>query len=122
MEIWRGAIVVKDMKFLRPMMTAAIIAATLTLAGCGHKLVAHGGNTTVSVYPDKASFEKLKSLQSQGGLAGTFGGLGASLVAKKVDDGTPVKVISSDDDGYQIEVLDGANKGMDGYVSKDSVD
>ena len=101
---------------------AVILAAMLALAGCGHKLIAHGGDTTVSVYPDKASFERFKSLQSQGGPAAMIGGLGASLVAKKVDDGTPIKVLSSDDDGYQIEVLDGASKGISGYVSKDSVD
>jgi hypothetical protein len=99
-----------------------MLVAALVLTGCGHKLVAHGGDTTVAVYPDKASFERLKGLQSQGGPAGMIGGLGASLVAKKVDNGTPIKVLSSDDDGYQIEVLDGANKGISGYVSKDSVD
>ena len=104
------------------MIGAVILVITLALAGCGHKLVAHGGDTTVSVYPDKDSFEKLKHLQNQGGPEGMIGGLGASIVAKKVDDGTPIKVISSDDDGYQIEVLDGASKGMRGYVSKDSVD
>jgi len=128
--LFRKAIIVKSRQipvkirqFLRPItIGAAILAATLTLAGCGHKLVAHGGDTTVSVFPDKASFEKLKSLQSQGGPVGMIGGLGASIVARKVDNGTPIKVISSDDDGYQIEVLDGASKGMSGYVSKDSVD
>jgi hypothetical protein len=99
----------------------AIPIVALTLAGCGHKLVAHGGDTTVPVFPDKGSFERLKNLQSQGGPAGMIGGLGASLVAKKVDNGTPVKVVTSDDDGYQIEVLDGASKGLEGYVSKDSV-
>lgn len=110
------------MKIRQFVVGIAMLAAVLALAGCGHKLVAHGGDTTVAVYPDKASFERLKSLQSQGGPAAMIGGLGASLVAKKVDNGTPIKVISSDDDGYQIEVLDGANKGMSGYVSKDSVD
>ena len=110
------------MKNLQYILGAVILAATLGLAGCGHKLVAHGGDTTVAVYPDKASFERLKSLQSEGGPAGMIGGIGASLVAKKVDDGTPVKVISSDNDGDQIEVLDGPSKGMSGYVSKDSVD
>jgi len=98
------------------------MVAAMALAGCGHKLVAHGGDTTVAVYPDKASFERLRQLQSQGGPAGMLGGLGASIVAKKVDNGTPVKVIASDEDGYQIEVLDGASKGLQGYVSKDSVD
>src|SRR5579859_3387099 len=116
--IWRANIV-KVRQFI---VGAAMLAAALALAGCGHKLVAHGGDTTVAVYPDKASFERLKSLQSQGGPAGMIGGLGASLVARKVDNGTPIKVLSSDDDGYQIEVLDGASKGLSGYVSKDSVD
>ncbi len=101
---------------------AAMIVTVLAIAGCGHKLIAHSGDTTVAVYPDKDSFDKLKHLQSQGGPAGMIGGLGVSLVAKKVDDGTPIKVLSSDDQGDQIEVLDGANKGMTGYVSKDSVD
>ena len=100
----------------------AIAIAALTLAGCGHKLVARGGDTTVPVFPDKASFERLKNLQSQGGPAGMIGGLGASLVARKVDNGTPVKVVTTDDEGCQIEVLDGASKGLQGYVSKDSVD
>ena len=110
------------MKGRQLILGVVIIVAAMALAGCGHKLVAHGGDTTVSVYPDKASFERLKQLQSQGGPAGMIGGLGASLVARKVDNGTPVKVLSSDDDGCQIEVMDGASKGMRGYVSKDSVD
>jgi len=116
---------VKSGRFYRPITIVAravMIVATLAIAGCGHKLVARGGDTTVAVYPDKGSFENLKHLQSQGGPAGMIGGLGTSLVAKRVDDGTPVKVLSSDDDGYRIEVLDGASKGINGYVSKDSVD
>jgi ABC-type oligopeptide transport system substrate-binding subunit len=118
----RGAIWGEKFVKIRRYLIGVAMLAALALAGCGHKLVAHGGDTTVAVYPDKASFERLKNLQSQGGPAGMIGGLGASLVAKKVDNGTPIKVISSDEDGYQIEVLDGANKGISGYVSKDSVD
>jgi len=114
-----GDFIVKIRNFI---LGAVIMVAAMALAGCGHKLVAHGGDTTVAVYPDKASFERLRQLQSQGGPAGMLGGLGASIVAKKVDNGTPVKVITSDEDGYQIEVLDGASKGLQGYVSKDSVD
>jgi ABC-type oligopeptide transport system substrate-binding subunit len=107
---------------MRKMVGAVLVAATLALAGCSHKLVAHGGDTTVAVYPDKASFEKLKSLQSKGGPAGMIGGLGESLMTKKVDSGTPIKIIESDEEGYRIEVMDGPNKGMGGYVAKDSVD
>ncbi len=125
-ETLQGAMMAKSSsRFVRSIMIvarAATIAAVLALAGCSHKLVSHGGDTTVPVFPDKDSFERLKGLQSQGGPAGMIGGLGASLVAKKVDDGTPVKILNSDEDGYQVEILDGASKGVTGYVSKDSVD
>lgn len=110
------------MKGRNLVLGVVIIIVAMALAGCGHKLVAHGGDTTVPVFPDKDSFERLKQLQSQGGPAGMIGGLGASLVARKVDNGTPVKVVTSDEEGCQIEVLDGASKGLRGYVSKDSVD
>jgi hypothetical protein len=115
----------KNSRFFQAIMLlaqAVTIVAALALAGCSHKLVAHGGDTTVPVFPDKDSFERLKGLQSQGGPAGMIGGLGASLVAKKVDDGTPVKLLNGDEDGYQVEILDGASKGVTGYVSRDSVD
>jgi len=101
---------------------AALILALFSLAGCGHKLVAHGGDTTVAVYPDKDSFDKVKAMEKQGGPAGLIGGLGESMMTKKIDAGTPVKILSSDDTGCQIEVVDGPNKGLHGYVSKDSVD
>jgi hypothetical protein len=99
-----------------------IIAAAMMLAGCGHKLVAHGGDTTVPLYPDKATFDKVKGLQNQGGAAGMFGGIGETFVAKKIDDQTPVKVISTDDEGAEVEITDGPMKGTAGYVAKDSVD
>ena len=110
------------MKLANLILSAALVIGALTLAGCSHKLVAHNGETTVAVYPDKSSFDRFKSLQSQGGPAGLIGGMGANIVAKKVDDGVPVKVISSDDEGCQIEILDGASKGIQGYVSKDNLD
>ncbi len=110
------------MKIAKLIPPAALIIAIVTLAGCGHKLVAHGGDSTVAVYPDKSSFDRIKSMQSQGGPAGFLGGMGASIVAKRVDNGTPVKIDNCDDQGCQIEVLDGASKGLTGYVAKDSVD
>ncbi|HVC44774.1 MAG TPA: hypothetical protein VND20_08140 [Candidatus Binataceae bacterium] len=110
------------MKIAKLSFRAGIIVIALALAGCGHKLVAHNGDTTVAVYPDRASFDHLKSMQSQGGPAGLLGGVGASMVTRKVDDGAPIKILSSDDEGCEIEVLDGASKGLRGYVSKDSVD
>lgn len=102
---------------------AALITAALLLAGCGHKLIATGGEGTVSVYPDKNTFDKLQSVKQQGGaIGGMIGGMGENLVSKKVDDKTPVKILSSDDKGAEVEVLDGPNKGIQGYVGKGNVD
>lgn len=101
---------------------ALIILAVLALAGCGHKLVARGGDSTVPLYPDKATFDKVKNLQKQGGPAGLIGGFGEAIAAKKIDDQTPVKIISSDDVGAEVEITDGPMKGTVGYVAKDSVD
>jgi hypothetical protein len=102
-------------------LAAIIFVGAIGLAGCGHKLIAHSGDTTVAVYPSKDAFDKVKSLEKQGGPAGLIGGLGETMVAKKVNDQTPVKVLSSDDEGAQVEVLDGPSKGMQGYVAKDSI-
>ncbi|MGA2410032.1 MAG: hypothetical protein ABSG46_06530 [Candidatus Binataceae bacterium] len=99
-----------------------IVLAVLGLAGCGHKLVAHGGDSSVPLYPDKATFDKVKALQNQGGAAGLLGGVGEAFAAKKIDDQTPVKIISSDDEGSEVEITDGPMKGAAGYVAKDSVD
>jgi len=102
---------------------AALITAALLLAGCGHKLVATGGDSTVAVYPDKNTFDRLQSVKQQGGaIGGMIGGMGENLVSKKVDDKTPVKILSSDDKGAEVEILDGPNKGMQGYVGKANVD
>ncbi|HEX4210792.1 MAG TPA: hypothetical protein VHY56_10385 [Candidatus Binataceae bacterium] len=101
---------------------ALIIFAVIAIAGCGHKLVAHGGDKSIPLYPDKATFDKVKGLQNQGGPAGLIGGIGEGFVAKKIDDQTPVKVISRDDEGSEVEITDGPMKGTVGYVAKDSVE
>jgi hypothetical protein len=98
-----------------------LIGMAIVIAGCGHRLVAHGGDRTVPLYPDKATFDKVKGLQNQGGPAGLIGGIGEGFVAKKIDDQTPVKVISTDDEGAEVQITDGAMKGTAGYVAKDSV-
>ncbi len=102
----------------------SVIALLLAfgLAGCGHKLVAHNGDTTVNVYPSKEQFDKVQSMKSQGGPVGMLGGLGEGLLAKKIDSNTPVKVLSSDDNGAMVEVTDGPEKGFKGYVAKDNLD
>jgi len=100
---------------------AVVIGAMLAIAGCGHRLVAHNGEGTVAVYPDENTFTKLAELKKQGGVGGMIGGLGVGLTTKQVDNNTPVRIISSDDQGSQIEILDGAFKGTQGFVPKDNV-
>ncbi len=110
------------MKIVRLAFAFTFILGLFLIAGCGHKLVAHGGDTTVAVYPDKNAFDKVKEMERQGGPAGLIGGLGESMMTKKIDAGTPVKILTSDDAGYRIQVLEGPQQGVEGYVSKDSVD
>ena len=92
------------------------------IAGCGHKVIAHSGDTTVNVYGSKDQFDKVQAMKSQGGAAALLGGIGENILAKKIDRDTPVKVIAKDEEGARIEVLDGRDKGFQGYVAKDNLD
>jgi transcription antitermination factor NusG len=109
------------MRISTVVICASVIGGMVALAGCGHKLVAHNGESTVAVYPDEDTFVKLVNLKKQGGVGGMIGGLGEGLAAKQVDNNTPVRVIRSDEKGSQVEVLDGAFKGMNGFVAQDNV-
>jgi predicted NAD/FAD-binding protein len=105
-------------RFAMGLLAAIIVAG---VAGCSHKLVAPQGETAVSVFPDKATLQKLGNLKKQSGVIGKLGNLGESIVAKQVDSGTPVRIIASDPDGVQIEITDGPQKGLQGFVTPDSV-
>jgi hypothetical protein len=107
---------------VRIAVTFALIGAAFSLAGCSHKLVGRGGETTVSVFPTKKDFDNVMSMKSRGGAEGMVGGLGETFMAKKVAENTPVKVLSSDSEGDEIQVLEGPNAGLRGYVAKDNVD
>lgn len=107
---------------LRVVCATILLLAVAALTGCGHKLVAHNGNTTVNVYDNKEQFDKVQGMKSQGGAAGIFGGIGESMLAKKVDNNTPIKILWTDSEGAMIEVTAGPNKGLEGYVPKDNVD
>ena len=106
----------------RTICAAIALAALLLMAGCGHKLVATEGQTQVAIFPDEDTYKKLAQMKAQGGVAGMLGGMGENLAAGKLDNGTPVKVISSDDLGSQVEVTEGPSKGMKGFVPKANVD
>jgi hypothetical protein len=100
---------------------ASLIGLSLAVAGCQHRLVAAPGDTTVAIYPDRETYDKLAELKKSGPIGQLASGLGKGVEAKNVDDKTPVKVLSSDDEGDVIEVTDGPNKGTSGFVPKNSV-
>lgn len=110
------------MRILNFTLGAAIVVASLAVAGCSHKLVAHGGESTISVFRNKADFDKVQSMKSEGGAAGIIGGFGENFVATKIPENTRVKVIATEGTSAEVEVVDGPNKGLHGYVSKDNVD
>jgi hypothetical protein len=104
-------------------LAASLIGLALFVAGCQHRLVAAPGESTVAIYPDRQSYDKFQELKKQGNpLAQLARGFGQSFAAKKtVDDKSPVKIISSDDEGDLIEVTDGPDKGVTGFVPKNNV-
>lgn len=97
------------------------MGAALFLAGCQHHLVAAPGDTTVAIYPDRQTYDKLAELKKSGPLGQLASGLGKGVETKNVNDKTMVNIVSSDDEGYVIEVGDGPNKGVTGFVPKNSV-
>jgi len=99
----------------------SLFGAALFLAGCQHHLVAAPGETTVAIYPDRQTYDKLTELKKQGPLGALASGLGKGVESRNVDDKTMVNILSSDDEGYSIEVSDGPNKGVSGFVPKNSV-
>jgi transcription antitermination factor NusG len=98
------------------------IAMAVAIAGCGHKLVATGGDHSVPLFPDEATYLKISQLRQQGGVSGMLGDVGKNLAAKQIDDRTPVKVISSTSNGANVEITDGPMKGQSGFVAKQNLD
>ena len=110
------------MRIIRIALTVTLIGVLLGIAGCSHKLVSRGGETTVNVFPSKKDFDNVMSMKSKGGAEGMVGGLGESFMAKKVAQDTAIKILSSDSEGDDIQVLEGPDTGLRGYVAKDNVD
>ena len=97
------------------------IAIAIVAAGCSHRVVASAGEHTVKVFPDQATYDKVAKMKSQGGAMGMLGGIGANLAAKEVDDQTPVRIVTSNDEGSVVEVTDGPFKGVTGFVPRQNV-
>jgi hypothetical protein len=87
----------------------AIAAIGCQRSAANHKLVAAGDKHSVPLYADEATYQKA-SHQPEG------------VRAEQVADQTPVVIISSDDSGAIVEIVDGPLKGQNGFVSKDNVD
>jgi hypothetical protein len=104
-------------------LAASLIGLSLFVAGCQHHLIAAPGESTVSIYPDRQTYDKFVELKKQGSpLAQLARGFGQTFAVKKnVDAKSPVKIISSDDEGDIIEVTDGPDKGLTGFVPKNNV-
>ena len=102
-------------------LAASMVGVALCIAGCQHRLVAAPGENTVAIYPDRQTYDKLSELKKSGPLGQLASGLGKGVESKAVDDKTLVNVLSSDDEGDVIEVVDGPNKGVSGFVPKNSV-
>jgi len=49
------------------------------------------------------------------------GSVQKGMSAKQIDDQTPVRVISTDDNAAQVEIIDGPMKGQTGFVAKQNV-
>ena len=105
----------------RTLIAAAAAVAALLAAGCSHRVVASPGEHTVRVYPDQATYDKVSKMRSQSGPLGMLGGIGANLATKEVDDQTPVRIVTSNDEGSEIEVTDGPFKGVMGFVPKQNI-
>ena len=95
--------------------------ATSVAAACGHRVVASPGEHTVRVYPDQATYDKVARMKAEGGPMAMLGGIGANLAARQVDDQCPVRIVTSNDEGSEIEVTDGPFKGVKGFVPKQNV-
>jgi hypothetical protein len=114
-----------------------IISRTLAVAALGviigllpacqkplltHKLVVTGNEHSVPLYSDEQTYLAVSHEKQQGGVEGMAGDVRNKLSAREIDDQTPVKIVSSDDNGAVIEITEGPMKGQSGFVAKQNID
>jgi hypothetical protein len=109
----------------------AILLATsaFALAACQsgqsivpHKLVATGNQHSIALYPDEQSYLKVSRMQQQGGVEGMAGDVRKNFTALAIDDQTPVTIVSSDQNGAVVEIVQGPMKGQSGFVARQNVE
>ncbi|HTT77058.1 MAG TPA: hypothetical protein VMF50_13900 [Candidatus Binataceae bacterium] len=118
------------MKTIKVLTAAALVGGTGAIfAGCNssasilpHKLVATSGESTVPLYPDEQTYLKVSHSAQEGGITGVAGNVQKSFVAKQINNQTPVKILSSDSNGSEVEITQGAMKGQAGFVAAQNVD
>lgn len=109
---------------------ASVVVVSLTLVACQrpgpsiitHKLVVTGNQHSVPVYPDEQAYLNTSQMKQEGGVEGMAGDVKQKFTAKEIDDQTPVKIVTIDDNGAVITVIDGPMKGETGFVAKQNID
>lgn len=118
------------MKTIKTLTAAFLIggAVTIAAAACNsapvlpHKLIATSGEHTIPMYPDEQTFLKVSHSSQEGGVTGMVGDVQKSFTAKQIDDQTPVKVLSNDNNGSEVEITQGPMNGQSGFVANQNVD
>src|SRR5580658_4668520 len=108
------------MKTIKRFATALFIGGAITIAAAAcnsatvlpHKLVATSGDRTIPMYPDEQTFLKVSHSSQEGGVTGMVGDVQKNFTAKQIDDQTPVKVLSSDSNGSEVEITQGPMNGQ----------
>jgi hypothetical protein len=87
-----------------------------------HRLVVTGNQHSVPLYSDEQTYLDVSHERQQGGVEGVAGDLRNELTARQIDDQTPVRVISRDDNGAVIQIVDGPMKGQSGFIAEQNLD
>jgi hypothetical protein len=110
-------------------LVAMALAVGLMLAGCQgekslvpHRLVATPNEHSVPMYPDEESYLKVSRMRQEGGVEGMAGEVRKNFSAKDLDDQTPVRIVSSDENGSVVEIAQGPMKGQTGFVARQNID
>ncbi|HTW89974.1 MAG TPA: hypothetical protein VMD75_18410 [Candidatus Binataceae bacterium] len=113
-----------------PAVLSAVMVVSLMLMACQqsgpslitHKLVVTGNQHAVPLYPDEQAYLNTSRMKQEGGVEGMAGNVKQQFTAKEIDNQTPVKIVTADDNGAVITVVDGPMKGQTGFVAKQNID